>query len=516
MAKLGLAMRLPFPERIPLPITVIAATTLFGLQQFQGTSLAFSIYSLLFIIIANIAFNQAGGFTRPSGSYVFFYAVLAVIFGLVFKAYLGEPGDSNLRSPLLTIQVHTGGISAMLAAVFISRKLSRKKAILGAILKEKDMRNATLGAVVVGTALYFILTIIPHGPGSLLTAVAQINRFLPLAVILGTLHIIRKSGGRKAYDFPVILAFAISMVFGILSFGKEGMFTPFVCWIIAAASLRYRLRTSELIGVVAMVAFGVTFLVPYSQYGRNFIPENVTLGDRVSLATSLIGNLGYVRQQFLADEQNVSDSGSSAGYYNNPEGFADRLTMLPVDDLLIDYTNQGHAEGYLRIAQDFANWIPHFLWPNKPAGGAGNFYARQIGGIIADDDTSTGISFSPSAQAYHMGEWTGVFVVAPLIWIMLFVTFDSLCGDTRTSPWGLLVMAMFSHAASEGMLSGAIYLVWFYTVALIFSAVCTAYILPIVGSLIFGPEKTNLVHVRSPRAAHRKTPVQVLSPDVNG
>src|SRR5271170_1107989 len=118
-------MRLPFPERFPLQYVVLAAAVLAALQQLQQTSLTFSIFSFLFIVIAAITFNMAGGFTRPSGSYVFFYSVLGLIVGLFYKAYLGEPADSNLRSPILTMQVFTGGIFAMLLAVIVSRKLTR-------------------------------------------------------------------------------------------------------------------------------------------------------------------------------------------------------------------------------------------------------------------------------------------------------------------------------------------------------------------------------------------------------
>ena len=151
-------MRLPFPERIPLQGVFFTATILAGLQQFQRTSLLFSIYSFLFLVIAAITFNMAGGFTRASGSYVFFYSVLGLIVGLFYKAYLGEPADSNLRNPILTIQVFTGGISAMLLAVIISRRISRKKALLTNIVKEKDMKNAAVGSFAFGLFLYCSIT----------------------------------------------------------------------------------------------------------------------------------------------------------------------------------------------------------------------------------------------------------------------------------------------------------------------------------------------------------------------
>lgn len=509
-------MRLPFPERISLPMTVLAATTLFAVQQMQRTDLTFSIYSFLFIILANLAFNAAGGFTRPSGSYVFFYAVLTVIFGLFVKAYLGEPADSNLHAPVLTIKVHAGAMAALLGAVLLSRRLSRKKALLGTILKEKDNRNATIGALFVGSTIFILLLVIPHQGGSILTALAQVNRFFPLAIILGTLHAIKKSGGRKAYDGTVVLSLVTSVGIGLFGFGKEGIFTPFVCWILAAASLRYRPRRTEVIIVLAITAFGVLYLVPYSQYGRNLIPEEATLGERISLALSLLTDLGNVREQYALQQQQTLEAVGIAGYFNTPQGFAERLTMIPIDDLLINNTDQGNVAGYGEIESDFANWIPHVLWPDKPFGGGGNQYAREIGGIVAEDDTTTGISFSAAAEAFHLGRWVGIFVLAPAIWTMLFVLFDSLCGDTRKAPWGLLIVANFAHAAPEGMLSGAIYLMWFGGLAIFFTAFTSAYLLPIIGTLIAGPEKSSIMRLRPVRAMLGRGPIVMPSNERTG
>src|SRR5580692_3741752 len=123
-------MRLPFPERIPLPPVFIAATVLTGLQQLQRTSLYFSFYTFLFIILATVTFNIAGGFTRPSGSYIFFYAVLGLVLGIVYKAFLGEPGESNLRSPILTMQVFTGGMASMCVAAILTRRFRRRRGLL--------------------------------------------------------------------------------------------------------------------------------------------------------------------------------------------------------------------------------------------------------------------------------------------------------------------------------------------------------------------------------------------------
>jgi len=137
--------------------------------------------------------------------------------------------------------------------------------------------------------------------------------------------------------------------------------------------------------------------------------------------------------------------------------------------------------------------VPHFLWPNKPTVTTGNAYAHEIGGIVADTDDETGISFSAVGEGYHLAKWLGILIAAPVLWTMLFTLFDSLCGDVRLAPWGLLVVVYYSHMAPEGMLGGIIYAMGYVAFGLIVAALSAAYVMPILGSLIKGPERTVVV-----------------------
>jgi hypothetical protein len=502
-------MRLPFPERIPLVPVFLGATVLAALQWFQGTNPVFTVLSFLFIVISALAFNAAGGFSRTTGSYVFFYSLLGAMLGLVYKAYLGEPADSNLRNPNLTMGVFTGGIAAMYVAVIIARRITRKKPLLQTVLKEKDMRNAAIGCFVAGLGLAIVTIFLPHENGSVLSGLAQINRFLPMAAIIATLHAIKKSGGRRSVDLLVILSVGVGVGFGFIGFSKEGMFAPMFSWLVAAASLRKNFRHYQIaLGIFAIFLIG-RYLVPYSQYGRTQITDG-SMSGRIALATSLLSNLGQVRETYLSNIEPTEDI-ESTGYYNRSQGIFDRLTMIGPDDSLIDFSHQGNYAGIAVIGPYFANWIPHFLWPDKPLLYTGNLYAHEIGGIIGEEDYSTGISFSPSGEAYHIAGWTGVLLVAPIMWIALFTIMDSLCGDVRKSPWGLLTIPLYAHIAPEGMLGGVAYLMWFGALAIVFCAVGTAQVMPIIGTLLAGPEKAGLVRLRrrglpKPLADRHSTP----------
>lgn len=467
----------------------------------QGTAPEFAICSFLFVVTAGITFNAAGGFSKPSGAYVFFYSVLAVIFGLVWKVVLNEPADSNLVTPFLTIRVFLGGMVAMLIAVIISKKLTLRKPLLGSLVTDANMQNATVGCMMTGLVVMGILNFVPHEGGGILSALAQINRFLPMALILGTIHQIRRSGGRRSISVPVLVSGGAIFLSGILGFSKEAMFMPLACWLVAAGSQHYRFSRLQAASVVLVVIFMFRYLVPYSQYGRNYQMD--AFSDKVKLSVRLLTSLDTVRQ---AADEGAKDTYSESGvvYFNTPQGFMDRLQMISVDDALIDVTEKNGTFGLSPVIMGFENLVPHFLWAGKPSIGFGNLYAHEIGGL-PEDDYTTGISFSPSGEAYHIGKWLGIFIVAPLLWIMLFTVFDSLCGDTRTSPWGLLMAAYFAHAAPEGMLGGVIYALGFVNFGLVVAALSAAYVMPIFGSLIKGPEQVRLRRIAPVRSIPRRS-----------
>lgn len=484
-------MRIPFPIHIPLWHAAWFAVALAAIQIYQGTSPTFALYSFCFILLSTFTFNTAGGFSRTTGAYVFFFAVLAVILGLCCKAFLGERADSNLLQPNLTMQIYVGTMLAMLLAVVISKKLTIKRPLLGGLVNDANMHSATVGCVVAGLALVAVFSLTDRTEGSALSALAQVNRFLPMAIILGVVYEVRRTGGRRSLNAPVIIAGVATLILGLAGYSKEYIFTPLACWLIAAASQGFRFSRLQICGILLSLAFIVHYLVPYSQYGRNFRQDDFWGSANVSI--DLLTDLEGTREKYL---KNVADNEEdhTGGYFNKSQGLMDRLQMISEDDALHDLTERRGPLGPYPLLLDFENLVPHFLWAGKPTVNFGNFYFHELG-HLADDDVTTGISFSPSAEAYHLGKWLGVFVWAPILWILLFVLFDSLCGDLRTSPWGLLVCAYYAHLAPEKMLGGVIYSLGYTSFGVVFAALSAAYLMPALAALVKNPEQAKLRRV---------------------
>ena len=478
-------MRIPFPERISLGFTTAFAVLLCVMQQVQGTSLIFSLCSFVFITGAVLAFNTAGGFRYPSGAYIFFYSTLGVIVGLVWKAVLWEAADTNLLRPVLTMEVYAVAIMAMLAAVQISSRLRRRQALLQNMLSEPDMRNAIIGCLIVGATMQILPVFYSKESGGVISALAQLNRFLPMAIILGVTHQIRRTQGRHSVTLLVVAAsLLIFLLGGVFGFSKEGFFTPLLCWAVAAGAQRYSITPVKLAVLALLVFLTSYYMVPYSQYGRSIGLEG-TFSERRKVVADLLGDLNGVRKLANAEAETFNDD-VHTGYFNTPQGFVDRLQMITPDDSLIDVTETSGVFGLSPMVYAIENIIPHFLWKDKPQIGFGNLYTHEMGGL-ADDDFTTGISFTPSGEAFHMARWTGVLLIAPIVWACFFTLYDSLCGDTRKSPWGLLATVMVAHQAPEGMLEGVVYLSWFGSIGIIFAAFAAAYVMPLIGILVAGP-----------------------------
>ena len=168
------------------------ATILCFIQLLQGTNSTFALGSFLYILLATQAFNVAGGFVRTSGAFVFFNSVLGVIIGLCMKAYLDEPADSNLFSPNLTIAVLVAGMGMMLLTIYIVKKVTPSRALLGRMVTDAKMQTATVGSLIAGICITVASKSLPTGSGSVLSALNQLNRFFPMAIVLGVINTIRR------------------------------------------------------------------------------------------------------------------------------------------------------------------------------------------------------------------------------------------------------------------------------------------------------------------------------------
>jgi hypothetical protein len=278
---------------------------------------------------------------------------------------------------------------------------------------------------------------------------------------------------------------------GVLNFSKQGWLTPPTAWLVAALAAGHNFSRKQLFGIVAAYVFFSMYLVPYSQVGRDYREEVPTIASDWKTAQQFLFSLPETRQQYKAIGGEVSEHAEEIPHlYDTPQGFIDRLNMLTPDDAIIAYTEEGNYESLYPTYVAFTNIIPHFIWADKPYFYTGNTYAREIG-MIGDEDFTTGISFTPAGDAYHQAGWFGLPVLAGVLF-MLFMVMDSLSGDVRISPWGLLFVVVSAHNAPEGLIGGQVYVATYTAFGVVIVALMTRYVLPILSGIVTNTERTRV------------------------
>jgi hypothetical protein len=481
-------MRFPLPERFKLRDTVIFIIVVAVAQRFEGTDVTFSVLTALYVALFAFAFNVGGGLYFLAGAYIFFNGFLSAIFGIVYKIFVGEPGNSNLLEPNVTMEVYCLGMAGMLVAAALSRRLIPRQGLFANMAVGDSMKQAALGCFILGALIQVGTGGGAQTGASVSSALGQINHFPQMAIILGTVYEIQHSKGKRSSNWIVWVAGLWLFFFGVIAFSKEGMFISLFSWLIPAVVLRFDFSRKQIVGGLIVGFIVIHYLVPFSQYGRTLRTEGG--GTNAAGAFELLSHPERTRQLSLAKEGDQDDAGAPH-YYNDPEGLADREQMLAIDDALINYTDQGNYRGIQPTILAFENIIPHFIWHDKPGGLTGNDYAHELD-LLSEDDFTTGISFSPAADAYHQAGFLGVLLIIPFVTFILFIIADTLAGDTRKSPWGLLFVALSSHLAPEGLISGAVYLATFGAFAVVLIALSSQYLLPIAANLLTGNSRTRV------------------------
>ena len=481
-------MRIPIPERFRARSTVIFIVVVFIAQLLEKTDVTFALLTSAYIALFAIGFNVGGGIYYLAGAFIFFNGTISALIGILYKIFLGEPGQTHLIVPNRTLEAYCLGMFGMVCAAALSRRLIPRRGILADVAAGDSMKQAALGCLVLGFALQLLVGIQKVDEATVVSAVAQLNHFSTMAIILGTSYEIRHSGGKSSSNWIVWVAALTLFASGVFSFSKEGMLGPMLDWLIPAVVLQFNFSRKQVVGGLIAGFIVLHYLVPFSQYGRYLRTDNG--GGNVAGSLGLLAHPEATRKLYL-EQQETQNLDGAPHYFDKPAGIFDREEMLSVDDALINWTDQGNYRGFSPTIAAFANVVPRFIWKDKPSMLTGNEYGQELG-IVSEDDTTTGISFSLVGDAYHQDGFIGVALLVPFVTFVFFMIGDSLAGDTRRSPWGLLLIALSSHVAAEGLLEGVIYLATYGVLAVFLIAILAKYALPVFANLLTGSERTRV------------------------
>jgi hypothetical protein len=379
---------------------------------------------------------------------------------------------------------YTVTAAMFLVVAYVLKKVDLRHYEFGAGGTSKTLNYTTagLGCIMVTFANNAAGAFFGIAPGGLLSALRQLDDFLPLGILLATIGAINDSKGKNTMNF--VNAFGMLFLFcqGLTALSKQGMLGPMLCWVLAVVYKGFDLKRPQIISIVVGVFMAFFVFSPLSQ-SRDLITDDMTYTDKLIFGIDSIIHIQRIREHVAG----YGTGAPSHSYFSTGQNvLVQRLTMIGTDDALINVASSAEPEGWGVVADNYLNFIPHALAPNKRDPPTGNQYGHEIGGMLADNDFGTGISFSPVSESFRIHRWIGLFVILPGVWLILFASVEFICGDLRTSPWTLMPILIAAHVAPEGMLAGQIYMTGYGNAGFLLGILIATRLSPTLGKLFFG------------------------------
>jgi hypothetical protein len=443
-------MRIAIPTRFKTKYVILFIALVFAGQEIEGTNIVFALLTAAYNALWATAFNVTGGLDFPSGAFIFANGLFSVVMGLSAKELLFEPGERNLMAPNKTMLCYCVGMFMMLGVCFLVKILRPARPLISGPESLQEMKYASIACLAVALAQAAVSGFSVNPDGSLLSAIRQISGFSDMSILLATTYEIRRTNGRRSVNWVTRAMIGYGIFYGLVYFGKASMINGTLAWAVAASIQGYNFKKGTLAGLLAASFFMVYYLTPYSQYVRDLGSSTRSLRENIPIAIEYLSDLNRTRSLYL-DVINESDINGGPHLYDRNEGLLDRLVIVAIDDDLIHYTDQGNVFGLSPTVAEIANLVPHFIWKNKPLVNVGNTYAHELE-LLPEDDETTGVAFSATADAYHEATWLGILLIEPLVLLSCFMIFDSLAGSAQYSAFALLpIIGLFNEGAATGL-----------------------------------------------------------------
>jgi len=458
-----------FPRSLRLDIYIALALALMILQLATGTTLEFAELTFLATIFSVISINLAGGLRTVAGCCIAVVAWKVFLVSQVAKVFFGEPGQSNLEQPVLTMGVITVSMAAICLASLACVAFRPKRVVLRPVMDRDTLRKIAVIALMIGMGSFFAAQLLGVGEegavhlGGLAGLLRRISACAPLAIVAGTAYTILASQGRRLLSPYNVIPFAIQFGIGVLFTSKQGLFDPFFYMAVTGVAFGFAWRRWHLLtGIsIAFIAFFVLF--PFGQVTRNYTRgANIreTFKKTADFFEQNLHNRNFFVNQYLEYREGVADD-DGGRYFDKPSGILERLALIKPADSLIAATLKQGTGGWETVNPGLANLLPRLILPRRYVD-APNILGFRAG-IIGEDNNGTDIAFGFAAHAFYAFGWIGVGLASFFIGVLLIVITRVLTSGLPNSIWAVVFLGSYQHMIAEAEIGGVLQLLLYQT-----------------------------------------------------
>ena len=433
---------------------------LLSLQLLTGTDPLFAGLVLIFTVLFSLTLRLLNGIKTLTGCCVFFFGMQNIVVSQFAKVYFGEPAESRLVVPTITMAVYDLFMFGVLCGVLTLRKpfFARRRPLFMPEMNPQKLRwmaffftLLALAQVVVGHTLGINSDTGDANVGGPVGMLHQIPGVIALAVACGTAYEIIASEGRKSLGITNGFIIVFTFLFGVVDAGREKMITAVLVYFITCIAFRFRFRPRHYVIMASLAYIAQFILFPYALYGRDIV-RTPRFEENIRRASVLFVDVVENPLKFQTIlEQKGEKYHSQFNYFPIPNATLQRSSLIPTNAGIVDATLRDGTTGLGTLALGFEMAVPRFLLPDKAVLGNSNQLAHREPGLVGKHDFTTGITIGPASDAFSMAGWPGVFLLAYFLALFYFGAFRYVTGDSlyrNVFPLGLVFTLPWSFSGA--------------------------------------------------------------------
>jgi hypothetical protein len=444
-----------------MPVTqglLIAASFLAGAELAEGTApyFALSIFAILVMTILTISIV---GFSSIAGILISYCSFRYFIFSQIAKIMLGQPAESNLAAPEMTIAVLTVGTASMCLGAVLVGYLLRDRIIIKIKVTPILLSNIRNISFIIGAVMAAVNYVTAaqgrEGVQSYGGIVGLSRMFAPIiymSVLAETWNILMRTGGRKSTS-AILFTIAGSLVaLGVVGNSKEQIANPVLMYFIACFSYRHYVSRLQIVTAVTLLFMGAVIVYPVVNMMRDRIDA---VHSPVAVATEMIDQAiddptSLMREWELTITQPVQDRNlqeQGLYYLGTTDALLQRFLLIANTDVIVRAVDDFGPYGTGLITEGFEVALPTILAPNKSRVGTSDlitwYYGLRPDGVVGSPTVGL------IADCYAALEWAGVIII-PVTIMLIFLFIVQVFGTNISHNFaGAYLLLTNFHAFGE-------------------------------------------------------------------
>jgi hypothetical protein len=446
----------------PFVITTSISLLVIG-ELALGASLYYTAMMAIAMLSIGITYNLLDGLSTFGGMLFTIFALCTLVISQFAKVLLFESPEKHLAAPLLTISVYAVFFLSAMVGVLLFGKVRLRLPRPIESLTGSQTTLLYVVAVVAGLAgtIIFELYNQTYGDQTEFTTGRTTGlAFAPLllfALVIAVDTRIKDTDGRHSLGIAALIPLLTMVLFGFFDTSRGSMLKPVVVYFIACHLRGYRFKRRHYMAFGLGVAVFFYFIGPLELYTRSFISSQ-PLKQRIYWAFHILATHHDPTELRNASDQATTGGSGLEQYYDLPgTNQLSRLSLIRADSNLISACSTGYHYGFQEIEIGIVQFIPRFLYKEKPHYSSGADFLGRISGVSADSRGITTPTLSAVADSYGAFGWLGVILIPFFGFPMVFIIYESMFDFSR--PWGTVALGVSLLTFSETSVLGLMHLI---------------------------------------------------------